>query len=77
MLKSKINQELENIINLIGEQVSFVSNLKVQEQFFSENVQGVVTDVLLSLDGNHQISVGGSDFFNINDLVDFKVLDAV
>ena len=77
MLKSKINQELENIINLIGEQVSFVSNLKVQEQFFSKNVQGVVTDVLLSLDGNHQISVGGGDFFNINDLVDFKVLDAV
>ena len=63
MKKSKINQELESIINLMGEQVSFVRNVKVKDEFLSEQVQGQVTDIVLSLDGNHQVSVEGGDFF--------------
>ena len=63
MKKSKINQELESIINLMGEQVSFVRNFKVEDEFLSEEVQGQVTDIVLSLDGNHQVSVEGGDFF--------------
>ena len=33
MKKSKINQQLEYIINLMGEQVSFVRNVKVKDEF--------------------------------------------
>ena len=74
MKNSKINQELENIINLMGEHVSFVKNVKISGQFLSQKIQGQVTDIVLSLDGNHQFSIEGGEFFVIAD-VDFKVLD--
>ena len=78
MKKSKINQQLEYIINLMGEQVSFVRNVKVKDEFLSEQVQGQVTDILLSLDGEHQVSVEGGDFFLFfSDLVEFQVLDSI
>ena len=48
----------------MGEQVSFVRNVKVKDEFLSEQVQGQVTDIVLSLDGNHQVSVEGGDFFS-------------
>ncbi len=70
MKNSKINQELENIINLMGEDVSF----EFQDKYHSQKIQGQVTDIVLSLDGNHQFSIEG-DFFVIAD-VDFKVLDS-
>jgi len=70
MKNSKINQELENIINLMGEDVSF----EFQDKYHSQKIQGQVTDIVLSLDGNHQFSIEGGDFFVISD-VDFKVLD--
>ena len=38
-------------------------NVKVKDEFLSEQVQGQVTDIVLSLDGNHQVSVEGGDFF--------------
>ena len=48
----------------MGEQVSFGNEmLKLKMNFFSEQVQGQVTDIVLSLDGNHQVSVEGGDFF--------------
>ena len=77
MKKSKINQQLEYIINLMGEQVSFVRNVKVKDEFLSEQVQGQVTDILLSLDGEHQVSVEGGDFFSFSDLLEFHVLDSI
>ena len=74
MKNSKINQELENIINLMGEDVSFVYNIKVQDKFHSEKIQGQVTDIILSLDGNHQISVDGGEYFVLADLLEFQLL---
>lgn len=71
MKNSKINQELENIINLMGEHVSF----EFQDKYHSQKIQGQVTDIVLSLDGNHQFSIEGGGFFVIAD-VDFKVLDS-
>ena len=59
----------------MGEQVSFVRNFKVEDEFLSEEVQGQVTDIVLSLDGNHQVSVEGGDFFVLSDLLEFQVLD--
>ena len=71
MKNSKINQELEDIINLMGEDVSF----EFQDKYYSQKIQGQVTDIVLSLDGNHQFSIEGGHFFVIAD-VDFKVLDS-
>ena len=71
MKNSKINQELERIINLMGEEVSF----EFQDKYHSQKIQGQVTDIVLSLDGNHQFSIEGGGFFVISD-VDFKVLDS-
>ena len=71
MKNSNINQELESIINLIGEEVSF----EFQDKYHSQKIQGQVTDIVLSLDGNHQFSIEGGHFFVISD-VDFKVLDS-
>ena len=76
MKNSKINQELENIINLMGEDVSFVYNIKVQDKFHSGKIQGQVTDINLSLDGNHQISVDGGDYYSFSELTEFKILDS-
>ena len=45
--------------------------------FFSEQVQGQVTDIVLSLDGNHQVSVEGGDFFLFSDLLEFQVVDSI
>ena len=71
MTNYKINQEIENIINLMGEDVSF----EFQDKHHSQKIQGQVTDIVLSLDGNHQFSIEGGGFFVIAD-VDFKVLDS-
>ena len=59
----------------MGEHVSFVENRKVEGKSFTQNIEGQVTDIVLSLDGNHQFSIEGGDFFVIAD-VDFKVLDS-
>ena len=71
----EINQELVNIISLMGKQVSFVNNIKIEDKFHSEQVEGQVTDIVLSLDGNHQVSVQGGDFFVLSDLLEFQILD--
>ena len=55
----------------MGEDVSF----EFQDKYHSQKIQGQVTDIVLSLDGNHQFSIEGGDFFVIAD-VDFKVLDS-
>ena len=75
MSKVEVNQTVINFYNLLGKQVSFVRNVKVKDEFLSEQVQGQVTDIVLSLDGNHQVSVDGGDFFLFSDLVEFQILD--
>lgn len=75
MKNIEINQELVSIISLMGKQVSFVDNMKIDGEFYSKQIQGQVTDIVLSLDGNHQISVEGGDFFVLSDLLEFQVLD--
>ena len=68
---------MKQVIDLMGKNVSFTNNIKVENVFHSEKIEGMVTDVLLSLDGNHQVAVENGDFFVLSDLVDFKVLDPV
>lgn len=59
------------VFNLLGKQVSFsISN--GYHVFFE---QGTVTDVVLSVAGNVQISIDDGDFYIFSDLLEFKVLD--
>ena len=74
MKNIEINQDVINIVSLMGKQVSFVNNTKIEDRFYSEQIQGQITDIVLSLDGNHQVSVEGGDFFVLSDLLEFEVL---
>ena len=74
MKNIEINQELVNIISLMGKQVSFVDNIKIDGEFYSKQIEGQITDIVLSLAGNHQISVEGGDFFVLSDLLEFQIL---
>ena len=75
MKNSKINQELESIINLMGEHVSFVKNVKISGQFLSQNIEGKLTHIVLDLHGDYQFSVDDGDFYSFSEIIDFKVLD--
>jgi hypothetical protein len=66
---------MKQVVDLMGKNVSFTSNSKVEGVFYSDNMTGMVTDIVLSLDGNHKVAVENGDFFVLSDLLDFKVLD--
>ena len=74
MKNTEINQDFMRIVSLMGKQVSFVDNIKIEDKFYSKQIEGKVTDIVLNLDGNHQISVENSDFFVLSDLVEFEVI---
>ena len=74
MKNIEINQDVKSIVSLMGKQVSFVDNIKIDDEFYSKQIEGQITDIVLSLDGNHQISVEGGDFFVLSDLLEFQIL---
>ena len=74
MLKDQTNQDFKDIVSLMGQKVSFISSSKVQDEFYTEEIKGTVTDISLSLSGNHSISVDGGDYFLLSDLVEFQLL---
>ena len=76
MLKDQTNQDFKDILSLMGQQVSFISSSKVQDEFYTEEIKGAVTDISLSLSGKHSISVDHGDFFLLYELLEFKILDS-
>ena len=68
---------MQQVIDLLGKNVNFIRNIKFKQDFISENINGMVTDVVLSLDGNHQICVEHGDFFVLSDLLEFQVVDSI
>ena len=74
MLKDQTNQDFKDIVSLMGQQVSFISSLKVEDKFYTEQIKGTVTDISLSLSGQHSISVDGSDFFLLSEMLEFQLL---
>lgn len=75
MKNSKINQELENIINLMGEHVSFVKNVNISGQFLSQKIEGKLTHIVLDIHGDYEFAVDDGDYFSFSEIIDFKVLD--
>lgn len=60
------------VLNLLGKEVSFCYVLKQ----FTFQTDGTVTSIVFNLDGEHQFSVGGDDFYSFSEVLEFKVLDA-
>ena len=75
MLKDQTNQDFKDIVSLMGQQVSFISSLKVEDKFYTKEIKGTVTDISLSLSGQHSISVDRGDYFLLSELIEFQLLD--
>tara|TARA_A100001015_G_scaffold208731_1_gene233595 strand:- start:425 stop:631 length:207 start_codon:yes stop_codon:yes gene_type:complete len=60
------------VLELLGKQVSFVYFIESSSGVYSLSYSGTVLDVIVSLSGEHQISIG-SDFYSLSDLRDFCV----
>lgn len=63
---------MQNIVELLGKSVSFITTTKVEKIFVREE-KGIVTDVILNLDGNHQISLDQGDFHTLSEVLEFQI----
>ncbi|WP_228266850.1 hypothetical protein, partial [Acinetobacter baumannii] len=61
------------VLELLGKQVSFVYVLKSDSDEYSFTCSGVVTDVIISLNSELQLSVDNGDFYIYSDLKDFSI----
>ena len=64
------------VFQFLGKTVSFeyVRHMQITEQSsidFREKISGVITNVVLSLNSEPEISVDDGDFYALSDLVDF------
>lgn len=64
---------MQNIVELLGKSVSFITSTKVDNKIFVREQKGVVTDVVLNLDGNHQISLDQGDFHTLSEVLEFQI----
>lgn len=65
-------------LEFLGKTVSFeyVRHMQLTEQSsidFREKISGIITNVVLSLDSEPEISVNNGDFYAFSDLVDFVI----
>jgi hypothetical protein len=66
-------QEMQNIVELLGKSVSFIATTKVEKKIFIREEKGVVTDVILNLNGSHQISLDYGEFHTVSELLEFQI----
>ena len=67
------------VLEMLGKDVSFIYERKIQltdSSFitFTENFTGTVTNVVLSLTNEPEISINEGDFYSLSELLDFKIL---
>lgn len=58
------------VLELLGKQVSFTYDFGD----FSFGYSGKITDVVVSLDGNNQISLDEGDFYVLSELKNFNLM---
>jgi len=61
---------MNKIIDLLGKTVKFVHT--EEERFFEE--EGQITEIVLSLSGEHQISINNDEFYILSDLLEFEIV---
>lgn len=67
------------VLELLGKDVSFIRERKVEltdTSFitFTENFTGTVTNVVLRLTSEPEISINDVDFYPLSELLDFKII---
>lgn len=67
------------VLEMLGKDVSFTHQRKVEltdTSFitFTENLTGIVTNVVLSLTSEPEISINDGDFYSLSELIDFKII---
>ena len=67
------------VLEMLGKDVSFIHERKVEltdSSFitFTENITGTVTNVVLSLTCEPEISINDGDFYLLSELLDFKMV---
>ena len=67
------------VLELLGKDVSFIYERKIEltdSSFitFTENFTGTVTNVVLSLTIEPEISINDGDFYSLSELLDFKMV---
>lgn len=67
------------VLEMLGKDVSFIYERKIQLTdssfiIFTENFTGTVTNVVLSLTSEPEISINDVDFYSLSELLDFKIL---
>ena len=67
------------VLQMLGKDVSFTHQRKVEltdTSFitFTENLTGIVTNVVLSLTSEPEISINDGDFYSLSELTDFKII---
>jgi hypothetical protein len=60
-------------LNLIGKYVSFY----VQNQHTRSDFEGVVSSLVLQLDGSHHLKIGFDDYYKLSDIEGLKVLGEI
>ena len=61
---------MNKIIDLLGKTVKFVHT--ENERFFEQ--EGQITEIVLSLSGEHQISINNDEFYILSDLLEFEIV---
>ena len=61
---------MNKIIDLLGKTVKFVHT--EEERFFEE--EGQITENVLSLSGEHQISINNDEFYILSDLLELEIV---
>ena len=67
------------VLEMLGKDVSFIYERKIEltdSSFitFTENFTGTVTNVVLSLTNEPEISINDGDFYSLSELLDFKMV---
>lgn len=67
------------VLELLGKDVSFIRSRKFKltdTSFitFTENLTGTVTNVVLSLTSEPEISINDGDFYSLSEFLDFKLI---
>lgn len=62
------------VLELLGKQVSFTTIIEVGSDVYSTNHLGVITNIVISLSSEPEISIDYGDFYALSDLLEFKII---
>lgn len=61
------------VLQLLGKQVSFIHSIEIGLDAYPLFLSGTVTQIILSVTDDHQISIDDGDFYPFSELRDFQI----